>query len=109
MFSLLSVVCYVLLVVAVQLRGRDLQAQLMRFDLDGDGSFSGYEQTPPMLEAMDRVTSDTGSALAPITGIPLSILYVGFNCLIFYKLIADDLETLAERNHAARPGRHGKS
>lgn len=53
---------------------------LNSFDLDDDGFFSGDEITPEQQQAMQRVSNDTGRALAPITGAIFSFIY---NCVLF--------------------------
>lgn len=66
---------YLTLIVSVQIINYDLERELYEFDLDGDGSFSESEMTADAKLAMDAVTSDTGRALAPITGIPITIVW----------------------------------
>ena len=45
---------------------------LQKFDLNGDGFFSGEEVTPEQKEAMRKVISDTGRNFSFITGIIFS-------------------------------------
>jgi len=45
-----------------------LKARLARFDLDGNGWFSGGEITPELRAALHAVASDTGRQFAPVTG-----------------------------------------
>ena len=71
-----AAIAYGLLLTYAHLVDVRLDAELAAFDLNGDGSFSGSELTPAQSEAMDRVVDDTGRALAPITGILYSVLYV---------------------------------
>lgn len=71
--------CYCVLLLGVHLLDSHLEAELYKHDLNGDRSFSGAEVTPAMTEAMGRLTNDTGRALAPITGIPLSLIWVAVN------------------------------
>lgn len=73
-----AVGCYILLIAAVQTTEIDLKNRLNRFDLDGDGVFSGEELTPQMHAAMKAVTNDTGRTLAPITGVITCPIYSGF-------------------------------
>jgi hypothetical protein len=73
-----SACCYLLLLVSVKLFAMHDEARLHRFDLDGDGMFSGAEVTPAMEEAMAEFAADTGSGLAPITGLFVSPIYCGF-------------------------------
>jgi len=52
-----------------------LDVQLNQFDLDGDGIFTGQENTLEQAKAMAAVTNDTGRTFAPITGAIYSVLY----------------------------------
>lgn len=74
------VIFWLLIQGSVQLVEWELQRQLDSFDLDHNGSFSGKELTPQQAQAMSNVISDTGRALAPITGAIGSVLY---NSLVF--------------------------
>lgn len=76
LFSALG--CYLLLLTSVKLTDLHLDARLKKYDLDGDGSYSGAEVTPQMEEAMAEWASDTGRSLAPITGLIVSPIYSGF-------------------------------
>jgi len=76
--ALASAGCYVFLMLSVQATEFHLANKLARYDLDGDGMFSGEELTPEMERAMDDVTNDTGRSLAPITGLITCPLYSGF-------------------------------
>lgn len=81
--GIVSGVCYVLLMLSVQATEIHLKNKLNRFDLDGDGGFSGVEITFEMQTAMENVTNDTGRTLAPITGLFTCPIYSGFwHCLI---------------------------
>ena len=71
--------CYCVLLLGVHLLDSHLEAKLYKHDLNGDRSFSGAEVTPAMEQAMGRLTNDTGRALAPITGIPFSLVWVAVN------------------------------
>jgi hypothetical protein len=71
--------CYCVLLFGVHLLDMHLEAELYKHDLNGDRSFSGAEVTPAMEEAMGRLTNDTGRALAPVTGIPFSVVWVSVN------------------------------
>ncbi|MGO2445096.1 MAG: hypothetical protein ACTH7W_10580, partial [Psychrobacter sp.] len=59
---------WLLVQVGVYFTDAYLQAQLDVFDLDDNGSFSSDERSEAQQQAMMRVTSDTGRALAPVTG-----------------------------------------
>jgi hypothetical protein len=76
--ALASAGCYVLLMLSVQATEFHLENKLVRYDLNGDGMFSGEELKPEMKRAMDDVTNDTGRSLAPITGLITCPLYSGF-------------------------------
>lgn len=75
---IISIVCYFLLLFSVWLVDMHFEIRLNRYDLNGDGMFSGAEMTPQMEAAMDDFTNDTGRSLAPITGIIISPIYSGF-------------------------------
>ena len=82
-FLISSVACYFLLLVAAKFTDMHFKYRLNKFDLDGDGMFSGVEITPQMERAMSDLTNDTGRSLAPITGIIIAPIYSGFwFCLI---------------------------
>jgi hypothetical protein len=66
LISIVSI--YILIVGYSEFVQYQLTQELYEYDLDGNGSFSREEQTPEQKEAMRIVTSDTGRALAPITG-----------------------------------------
>lgn len=76
------VLSWVLVQISVQLIDLDLQKQLDIFDLNHDGIFSPDEITPQQEQAFNKafnaVVSDTGRALAPITGAIVSVVYNGF-------------------------------
>ena len=81
LWSIAAATCYFFLLLGVQLLDSQLLAELNQHDLDGNGSFSDSEDSPAMRKAMGRVTNDTGRTLAPITGIPFSIFWVGLNSI----------------------------
>lgn len=78
-----SVICYFCVIFSVWSIDWHYKYELDKFDLDGDGMFSGKELTPEMDEAMKRLTSDTGRTFAPITGVVISPIYNGFWFIIF--------------------------
>ncbi len=82
-FFISSAVCYFLIIASVRFTDWDFEHRLNKFDLDGDGMFSGSELTPQMESAMADLTNDTGRSLAPITGLITSPIYCG----IWYSLI----------------------
>lgn len=72
----ISAACvYVFILLSVAYVNQKLDADLAAFDLNGDGIFAGAEITPEQEAAMQRVTSDTGRALAPFTGAVFAIIY----------------------------------
>jgi hypothetical protein len=71
---------YVLVVGYSEFIQYQLTQKLYEYDLDGNGSFSREEQTPEQKDAMLRVISDTGRALAPISG---AIFATGYSILFF--------------------------
>lgn len=87
LYIISCVLFWLLLQLSVQLINWDLQNQLDSFDLNHDGIFSPNEITPQQgqafNQALNAVVSDTGRALAPITGAIGSIVY---NTIIFIVL-----------------------
>lgn len=63
---------YFLIVSSAAYQGISYQIALQKFDLDGDGFFSGEEITKEQQEAMYRLTSDTGRNLSIFTGLVFS-------------------------------------
>lgn len=82
LFALCCVVGYVVLMFNVAAVNAELLRELDRYDLDGDGGFSDQEMTPDAQRAMNAVTSDTGRALAPVTGIPITLIWTTINFII---------------------------
>ncbi|MCC9656737.1 hypothetical protein [Rhodopirellula halodulae] len=74
-FFAACLIAYITLIVSVQVISFELELELYEYDLDGDGSFSESEMTADAERAMDAVTSDTGRAFAPITGIPITFVW----------------------------------
>ncbi|OAU94578.1 hypothetical protein AO385_1996 [Moraxella catarrhalis] len=60
-----------------------LDYQLSQFDLDGNDFFTPDEMTAEVEELLLRKSNDTGRALAPITGMVVSIIYNAFLFFIF--------------------------
>ena len=75
---LAAVSFYILLMGTVQLASGEADRHLATFDLNGDGYFSGEELTPEAEQALSDWASDTGMALAPITGLIFAPIYSGF-------------------------------
>lgn len=82
LFMLCCLVGYVVLMFNVAAVNAELLRELDRYDLDGDGGFSDQEMTPDAQRAMNAVTSDTGRALAPVTGIPITLIWTTINFMI---------------------------
>lgn len=60
-----------------------LEYRLDSFDLNGDGFFTGEENTPEKEKYMSLVTNDTGRTFAPFTGLVFSFLYSAlFLCVL---------------------------
>lgn len=96
---IVSLLCYLLLLVLVRFTNLRLKANLDSYDLDGNEMFSGSELTPQMHQAMKEWTSDTGRTLAPITGLFISPIYCGF-----WFVIIGLPYILVKRNGAKRAG-----
>lgn len=77
---------WLLIQIGVYFTDAYLQAQLDVFDLDGNGSFSSDERSEAQQQAMMRVTSDTGRALAPVTGAIFAFGYMSI-LIMFFKLL----------------------
>lgn len=71
---------YAMLLGSVLAYDMELDRDLVRYDLDGDGSFSEQELTPAAEHAMYRVSSDTARQFAPFTGIPITVMWVTLGC-----------------------------
>ena len=83
-FAVISAVtCYFCILFSVWSIDWHYKYELDKFDLDGDGMFSGDEITPDMDKAMKRLTNDTGRTFAPITAAIISPVYNGFWFAIF--------------------------
>lgn len=82
LFVIAGVVGYFVLLAAVQAMEHALSVELYKHDLDGDRAFSKEELTADAELAMERLTNDTGRALAPITGVPLTFVWTSLNFMI---------------------------
>ena len=82
LFTMCCIVGYVVLMFNVAAVNAELQRDLARYDLDGDGGFTDQEMTPDAQRAMNAVASDTGRALAPVTGIPITLIWTTINFII---------------------------
>lgn len=82
LFILSCVAGFVVLMVTVQVIDIEIQLEIDRHDIDGDGSISGNEMTAEAERAMQALTSDTGRALAPITGFPITFVWTAISFIV---------------------------
>ncbi len=68
---------YMVLLAAVWVLDVQLKEAMDSYDLDGDGGIGGAELTPEAERAIQEWASDTGRTLAPIVGIPLTVIWYG--------------------------------
>ena len=66
---------FIVLMITVPVIDSELQRQVDRHDINGDGSISGSERTAEARKAMRDINSDTGRALAPVMGFPISVVW----------------------------------
>ena len=52
-----------------------LEAEMNRFDLDGDGGIGGDELTPEAQRAAEAWASDTGRTMAMVFGLPITVVW----------------------------------
>lgn len=69
--GLACLISYGLLLASLPFAEAGLDAEMMSFDLDGDGSFDQSEISPDAEAAMERWQSDVGRNFAPCTGLVL--------------------------------------
>ena len=81
LFVLSTIIGYLLLLVAAEMVTIELQQKVDAFEQ------SGNSDLPEAQQAMRDLTNDTGRALAPITGIPLTAIWYGF--VFAFMLTAD--------------------
>lgn len=82
LFMLSCVAGFVILMITVQVIDIEIQHEINRHDIDGDGSISRSEMTAEAKRAMHDLTSDTGRALAPITGFPITFVWTAINFIV---------------------------
>lgn len=90
LFKLLFINCvliYLLYNAQALIKEHYYDLELSKFDLNGDGMFTGAEITVEQEKAMYNVIADTGRTLAPITGIIIAFFYNGV-CVIFFYIIS---------------------
>lgn len=72
---------YMLLIHAI---GLERQAAVDQFDLNGNGMIdSPDEETPGAVAALQKLSNDAGSTLAPFVALPATAVWVGANYLLF--------------------------
>ena len=84
LYVVAGIIGYVLLVTSVFALDSHLEAELDKFDLNGDGGFDSSEMTPAAQQAMDDFTHDTGRTFAPIFGAPITAIWLLLNFAILY-------------------------
>ena len=73
---LLTMVCgYVLVIATVVAADATDRSTMKTFDLNRDGRIEGFERTSEAERAIRNQGNDTGRALAPILGIPLTAIW----------------------------------
>jgi hypothetical protein len=78
LFCVLTAIAgYIVLLTSVWVLDTHLEAEMNKFDLDGDGGIGGAELTPEAERAIEEWASDTGRTFAPIVGIPLTAIWYG--------------------------------
>ena len=77
---------YVLLLVTVGVIESELWYEMMSYDLNGDGSVMGIEETPQAIAAEQEWSSDVGRSFAAVTGV--------FYVLIWYSIVILILMTI---------------
>lgn len=75
---------YILLVVAAGTGGEIAHAAMMRHDLNGDGIVSGAERSQEAEGAIREWASDTGVTMAPIVGLPLTVIWYSILFLVLF-------------------------
>lgn len=73
---LCSIFVYSLILLGAHVEGIKMDQELQAFDLNKDGVFSLDEQNAELQAVMERYSSDTGLAMAPIIGFFLTVIYV---------------------------------
>lgn len=88
LFVLTVIGAYLVLLLSVWVADAHMKAEMDSYDLDGSGSIGGSELTPAAKRAMNRWSSDTGRALAPIIGLPLSGIWSAVVFAVMYSGLA---------------------
>ena len=105
LFCLVWMSSYGILLLTVQVVEADLQREMYRHDLDGDGGFSEDELTVEAQRAIDAVVTDTGRRLAPVTGVPITFIWTTINFVAIY--LTDWVARLVWRSMRGRRNRAG--
>jgi hypothetical protein len=107
-FLISAVIGYGLIISSAVVSDVELKARLYELDTNGDGTFTGDEITPEVNRRMMAVSSDTGRAFAPFTGLPMSAIWSALNlgafslCVKILNLIKQKCPTVkgaAEARH----------
>ena len=85
-FFIGAILIWLLIQGGVYFTNAHLRAALDAFDVDNNGVFTTDEINEAQRAAMRRVVSDTGRALAPITGAVFAVGYM-LMLLVFFKII----------------------
>lgn len=102
LFALTVFVGFMLLAASAWASDIHFKAEMDRFDLDGDGGIGGAELTPEAQQAIDAWASDTGRTMVIVTGIPLSVMWVGICFALLHTGTWIIGKTLAARSVAMR-------
>lgn len=81
-FFAVCVVNYSVVLLSAHLAQEEARARVESFDVDRNGLLNGAEINAESSEAIRNATNDTGRTLAPITGVPVTLVYVGVSHLI---------------------------
>lgn len=93
----ISIICSILLYVVVNflifLKIEYDRNELNKYDLNNNGFFEKQETTSEQIAAFKKFSKDTGSSLAPLTLIPVSIIFgaIFFIFYIFYQKVKKNL------------------
>lgn len=80
------VLTYLIIIAGTLLLERQYEAELMHFDLNGDGVFTGLEITAEQQAAQAKVENISARTLAPATGAMFAFFYSAiFYCLLILR------------------------
>lgn len=83
LFTICSIVCFLIMMISIPVIDAELKFEISRHDLDNDGSVSGSEISAKARSKLETLNADTGRALAPIFGLPMSAIWTAFNFSVF--------------------------